>query len=100
VFRETKTAIDKLRQLLRERRSPIPDSALQGFIDRIVTADRLLAAIAIDDASALGGRQEKISQARAYLNEGDDDAREGRSASAVDCYGAALRKAMESRRDD
>jgi hypothetical protein len=100
VFKETRTAVDKLRQMMRGNRSAIPDSVLQGFVDRIVTADRLLAAIAIDDASALGGRQEKISQARAYLNEGDDDAREGRSASAVDCYGAALRKAMESRRDD
>jgi hypothetical protein len=100
VFKETRTAVDKLRQMMRGNRSAIPDSVLQGFVDRIVTADRLLAAIAIDDASALGGRQEKISQAKAYLNEGDEDAREGRSASAVDCYGAALRKAMESRRDD
>lgn len=100
VFRETKTAVDKLRQMMRGRRSSIPNSVLQGFIDRIVTADRLLALTAIDDASALGGRQDKVSQAREYLADGDDDAREGRPASAIEHYGYALRKAMESRGDD
>ncbi len=97
VFKETKTAVDKLRQMMRDRRTPIPDSVLQGFIDRIVTADRLLAVMAIDDASALGGRQEKISQAREYLDEGDDDARQDRPANAIEHYSAAVRKAMESR---
>ena len=46
---------------------------LQGFINRILTADRVLAAMAAQEATAAGGDQKEIDKAREEIAGGDVD---------------------------
>lgn len=51
VFNQTRAAIHKLCRLIEQWGDSIPDDALQGFIDRLARAMRLLATTAISDAA-------------------------------------------------
>ena len=51
--------------------SPVPDAALQGFIDRIFRADRLIAVVAIQDAILGGALSRDIGLAQKFLARGD-----------------------------
>ena len=53
VFGETKNAVNKLRDLMKEKKSSLADGVLQGFIDRIVQIDRNLVVTAINEAIRL-----------------------------------------------
>jgi len=44
VFQDEKEALDRLCQLLHDKKNPFP-TGVQGFIDRITRADRLLASL-------------------------------------------------------
>jgi hypothetical protein len=93
VFDEDKQAVHELVRLMREGHSAIPDALLQGFIDQLVKATRLLAETAIGDAVAAGGDPGDIAKANADLAEGNQDASLGRPEKAIDDYGAAWRRA-------
>ena len=86
VFSEEKDVVAKLQDLQEDKKSPLSDALLQGFIDRIVRVDRLLANIAIDDAVAAGGDAKSISRAREELAEGDARADSGKYSNAIEHY--------------
>ena len=71
VFQEQLQAIRKLCEPIRSRRSNLPDAILQGFVERIYRASRLLASIAIQEALAAGVATMKIDQALKDLAKGD-----------------------------
>ena len=50
VFEEEKHAVKKLGELLKHHSTSVPGATLQGWIDRLVAVDRMLAAIAINEA--------------------------------------------------
>jgi hypothetical protein len=86
VFSSEKDAVKELLEIIRARKSKIPDATAQSLIDRIVKCDRLLAVVAIQDATAAGARPRRIDQAQRELVQGDQDAAAGRPAQAIEHY--------------
>ena len=93
VFDEDKDAVNKLRDLLKDKRRSIPEAVLQGFLMRIVRADRLLALVAINDSVAAGLDPNEIANARGELGRGDKDVAGGRYESGIDHYREAWQHA-------
>jgi hypothetical protein len=96
VFEEEQQAVENLRQLIKDKKSKIPDADLQNFIDRLVSIDRILAVIVIDDAVAEGGDQKDIDKANKELAKGDEEASKGKFAHAIEHYRHAWDKALKS----
>jgi hypothetical protein len=96
VFNEEKDAVNKLRDLLQNKKSAISDAVLQDFINRIVRADRLLADIATGDAVAVHGDQNEIAQARDELARGDSDAAGGKYESGIEHYRNGWQHALKA----
>jgi hypothetical protein len=96
VFDKDEQAIRELVRLKREGHSAIPDALLQGFIDDVVRATRLLAETAIGDAIAAHGDPGGIAKAQADLAEGNDDAAHGRPDDAVRSYESAWARALKA----
>ena len=57
VFNEEKETVKKLAELIKDKHSSIADAVLQGFINRIVKSDQLLAFVAIQEAIAASSKQ-------------------------------------------
>ncbi len=93
VFGFEKHAALRLRELIRNKHTTVPDAALQTFITGFAQVDRGLAARAIDDA---GNRW--IGDAREDLAEGDADLAAGRIAAAFEHYRDAWADATRERR--
>jgi hypothetical protein len=74
VFQLGLSAARNLCQLTRDRKSGLSDAVVEGLVDRLVRADRLLAIVAIEDAVAAGVREQKIEQAQKWVARGDADA--------------------------
>ncbi len=74
VFQHGLSAVRNLCQLARDRKSGLSETTIEGFVDRLVRADRLLAVVAMEDAIAAGVKEQKIEQARKWLARGDADA--------------------------
>jgi len=64
-------AVVKLSGLLKKPETQHRSNTLQGFIDRIVSAEQLVALTAIDDAARLGGDAGLIARAKDALAAGD-----------------------------
>src|SRR5262249_47779892 len=96
VFGEEKDAVNELRDLIEEKKSPIPNATLQGFIDRMVKSDRLLALVAINEAIAAHGDQKAIDSAQAELGKGDSDVAAGKYDSGIEHYRQAWRQALDA----
>jgi hypothetical protein len=96
VFHEEKDGIHELLELIRDRHSTIPDAVLQGFIDRLVQADRVLALIAIKEAVARHGDSRDLARANAAIADGDSDAAAGRPNTAVGNYREAWAYALRA----
>lgn len=94
VFDEDAQAVRELVRLKREGHSAVPDSLLQGFIDSLMKATRLLAETGIGEAVAAAGDPGDIAKANADLAEGSQDAALGRPEKAIEDYGAAWRRAL------
>ena len=80
VFDEEKAAVMQLRALRDDTQSTVPDEIMQGFIDRIMEADRLLAVVAI------AGSTKNIANANAELSKGDSELARGHYDHAIDHY--------------
>jgi hypothetical protein len=93
VFGFEKHAALRLRELIKNRQTTVPDATLQTFITGFAQVDRGLAARAIEDA---GNRW--IGDAREDLAEGDADLAAGRIASAFEHYRDAWADATRERR--
>ena len=89
VFDEEKDAVKKLCALIKSRKNRIPDAVLQGFVDRLFRADRLLATVAIQDAITAGVPGKQIEKARKSLARGDAGAGDDKCANGIEDYGDA-----------
>ncbi len=96
VFNEEKDATNKLRDLIKDKHSTIPDAVLQGFIDRIVQADRVLALVAINDAVARNGDPKKIAEANKELAKGDEELANGKFDEAIEHYRNSWKQALKA----
>ena len=96
VFDETEQAVRELAKLKRECHSRIPDALLQGFIDDLVRATRLLAETAIGDAIAAHGDRRDIAKANEELADGNHDAARGRADEAIQDYESAWERALKA----
>jgi hypothetical protein len=96
VFDENEEAVRELAKLKRECHSRIPDALLQGFIDDLVRATRLLAETAIGDAIAGHGDHREIAKANDDLADGNRDAARGRADDAIRDYESAWERAQKA----
>jgi DNA/RNA endonuclease G (NUC1) len=96
VFDENEEAVRELAKLERECHRRIPDALLQGFIDDLVRATRLLAETAISDAIAAHGDARDIAKAREDLADGNRDAARGRADDAIRDYESAWERALKA----
>jgi hypothetical protein len=71
VFRQHRRAINDLRRWMRREDDSALRELAQNFIDRLVRSDRLLAAIAIQEAIEADGIQTRILAAQIGLAKGD-----------------------------
>ena len=94
VFQEEKDAALELRELVKSRKSAIPDTLLLAFVDRIVRADRLLATVAIGDAR--GGDARKLDKASDEVQKGDRERLQGDAEGAIEHYRSAWWLALEA----
>src|SRR5205807_6854139 len=85
-FDEEMETVEKLSELMKDKKSSISDPALQVFIDRIVSADRGLAEVAIDDAITAHGDGKEIEKAKDEIAEADREAASGKQDGAIDRY--------------
>jgi uncharacterized repeat protein (TIGR02543 family) len=96
VFNEEKEAVVKLAELIKDKKCKIPDATLQGFINRLVSADRALASVAIKDAIGMGGDAKKIDKANKELGKGDAKAADNKFADAIEHYRKAWKHAQKA----
>ena len=96
VIQEEKETVTKLCELIRHEESSITDAELQGWVDRIVEADRLLAVVAIQDAVHAGVAQKKIDQARKELAKGDSEAADDKCGDGIEHYRQAWARALHA----
>jgi hypothetical protein len=94
---EEKLAANKLAEIMDAKECPVETAVLQGFIDRIVKCDRLLAIISIQDAAAAGLNAKKVAQDYAMVAKGDREADAGHYANAIEHYRNAWRHAVHLR---
>jgi hypothetical protein len=86
VFHEEKEAVKKLCGLIKDKKSSIPDALLQGFVERIIRAARLLASVVIQDVTKAGAAQKKIAEAEAELAKGDSEVANGGCDEGIEHY--------------
>ena len=98
VFDRDRKTVEKLMELQRSKDSAIPDATLQGLIDTLVHADRVLAEVALADAIAASGDPHKLAQAQHELAKAADDAAAGRFDHAIEHYRKAWKKAEKAMR--
>lgn len=94
---EEKLAVSKLQEIMDSNKCPVDPAALQGFIDRIVKCDRLLAVISIQDAARAGLNARKVAEDLAMVAKGDREADAGHYANAIEHYRNAWRHALQLR---
>jgi hypothetical protein len=95
VINEEKLSVNKLRQIMDSKKCPVDPAILQGFIDRLVAADRLLAMISIQNATAAGLNAQKIAQDLKEVAKGDAEVAAGRYVNGIEHYRNAWRHALE-----
>jgi hypothetical protein len=93
VFDRDKQAVKKLMEVQKSKESAIPDATLQGLIDTLVHADRVLAEVALADAIAASGDPHKIARAQHELAKAADELASGRFDHAIEHYRHAWQKA-------
>jgi hypothetical protein len=94
VFQAEKDAVNKLRELLDDKKSTVSHSALLDLIQRLVNADQKLAAIAISDAST--GDPKDIEKAMEELTKGGERAAQGKYDDAIEHYKNAWKSANKA----
>ncbi|MDD5039150.1 MAG: hypothetical protein PHN78_07530, partial [Dehalococcoidales bacterium] len=92
VFNEEKSTVEQIFNLMKDKKTSIPNMVLQDFIDRIVKVDRLLAVAAIADAT---GDPKAIAKSNEELNKGDTDAARGKYNTAIEHYRNAWKFAQK-----
>jgi hypothetical protein len=70
-------AVEELCAMSKDSRSRVPDAVLEELADELLSADRLLAQTAIEDAIANNASAWRIQEAQRELARGDEDAAMG-----------------------
>ena len=96
VFDKEAEVVKTLGHVLKDKRSQIADTLLQTYISRLVTADRVLALVAIKDAKDAKGNPGLISQGTKELARGDEDAPKKDYDKAIKRYGEAWKQALKA----
>jgi hypothetical protein len=99
VFDNEREAVKKLMDLIKDKKSNIPDATLQAFIDCFKAVDRELAEIAINEAAAAGVKPKKVEKAREELAKGDEEMAQGHHDHAIDHYKHAWEQSARIRVD-
>jgi uncharacterized protein len=94
---EEKLAANELREIMDSKKCPVDPAVLQGFIDRIVRCDRLLAVISIHEAAQAGLDPKKVAQALESVAKGDREGAAGHYANAIEHYRNAWRQPAQLR---
>jgi photosystem II stability/assembly factor-like uncharacterized protein len=94
VFEKHQNAVDALMDM--QRHGSLSESALQGIIDTVVHADRVLAETAVADAIAAGGDRRDIADAQRQLARASSDVAKGRFDSAIGHYENAWEDALDA----
>lgn len=92
---EEKLAVVVLEGILHTTACPVSPDLLQGFIERIVKCDRLLAVTAVAEAAQAGQDGKKLDVARAEISKGDTEANAGHFSNAIEHYRNAWRHASQ-----
>src|SRR5258708_3465917 len=85
-FQEEKETVATLSDCIRRNRSFASNAVLQGFVERIVRADRLLASVAIQEAINAGAAPAPIAAAQRELAQGDEEVISGRRPQGIKHY--------------
>jgi alpha-tubulin suppressor-like RCC1 family protein len=93
VFIDEARAVLGLRRLIHQRQKAIPNSVLQGWINRLVLADQILANTKIQEAELLNPNSKAIAGARKKYDAGDRAGTQQRYVQAILNYGVAWRRA-------
>ena len=97
VFDNEKAADSQLRELLKSRKLSAADkAAIQGVIDQLVQADRILATTAVNEATAAGGNAKKLAEANKALAKAAALVAAGKPDESINQYRIAWEKAQES----
>jgi hypothetical protein len=94
VFNEEKAAVVNLRDLGARNKSGLTPAQMKVYINRLVDTDRALAALAISEAEARGGRAAQIASAKTALASGDVQASKNSPDKAIDQYKTAWKNAI------
>jgi hypothetical protein len=92
---EEKLAASKLAEIMDDNHCPVDPGELEGFIDRIVKCDRLLAMISVQEAAAAGLNPNKVAEDLELVAMGDREAAAGHYANAIEHYRNAWRHALQ-----
>ena len=92
VFQDEKQAVQKLGELLKDKKSGVADASLIGWIATLTTIDRALAQIAIDEP---GLSSKALAEANKELAKGDSALAKGKPAEAIEHYANAWQKATK-----
>jgi len=87
-FQEEKQTVKHLLDALKGEPTALSADVIQDFIERIVRADRLMAAVAIAEGAG-GGNAEKISNAQREFARGEAEAADGNPDQAIERYAHA-----------
>lgn len=96
VFDREKEVVAKLESIIKDKKSAIPDATLQGMIDTLVHADRILAEDAIADAIAASGDPARIAEAQQELTRAAAELAVGDFDGAIEHYKSAWKKAQDA----
>jgi hypothetical protein len=100
VFDAEKESVENLQALLGDKKNSAARASVQDAVNRIIRADRLLADVAIRDATNAHGRAQQIADALREQARADSDAAAGQFSRAVERYGKAWAKANASLSQD
>jgi hypothetical protein len=93
-FYNPKDAVQALKEIIKRKKSGIPDATAQNLLDRLVKADRLLAVVSIQDAANASANPGKIAKDLKEVTKGDQAAAAGKPAEAIQHYWHAWNQAV------
>lgn len=96
VFSNEKDSVSKLNEILKDSSSSLSKDTIREYISFMVSADRMLAQTAVNDAIANSGDPKDIEKAQERIAEGDAFLTADNTESAIERYREAWKKAIQA----